>query len=179
MFAETENVDYRLSLAGQGKLTSVFSVPYKYIPKTVLYILYICKGNKRPFSRFRINIYRKRYSIYYIYVYINIYLYMFTCMYAYTCIHIHTAVSNGKRKPRRFSLIRLPFAHCRNGSLFFVRLLAKKQMSRLSKWTGGIGPWSVFKSTRFTAPKKPLSNGFDLGGFEKLQQIQKRLGLNC
>jgi hypothetical protein len=34
--------------------------------------------------------------------------------------------SNGKR-PRRFFLIRLPFAHRANGSLSFVRLLTKKQ----------------------------------------------------
>jgi hypothetical protein len=35
--------------------------------------------------------------------------------------------SNGKRKPRQFSLICLPFAHCANGSLLFVRLLTKKK----------------------------------------------------
>jgi hypothetical protein len=29
--------------------------------------------------------------------------------------------SNGKRKPRRFSLVRLPFAHHAKGSLLFVR----------------------------------------------------------
>jgi hypothetical protein len=34
---------------------------------------------------------------------------------------------NGKRKTRRFSLIRLPFAHLAHGSLSFVRLLTKKQ----------------------------------------------------
>jgi hypothetical protein len=33
----------------------------------------------------------------------------------------------GKRKPRRFSLFRLPFAHRVNGSLSFVRLFTKKQ----------------------------------------------------
>jgi hypothetical protein len=32
-----------------------------------------------------------------------------------------------KRKPRLFSLIRLPFAHRANGSLPFVRLLMRKQ----------------------------------------------------
>jgi hypothetical protein len=47
------------------------------------------KGNKLPFSRFRKNIYRKRYSLYYIYIYIHIYLYMYTYMYTYTCIHIY------------------------------------------------------------------------------------------
>ncbi len=35
--------------------------------------------------------------------------------------------SNGKRKPRQFSLIRLPFAHRANGSSSFVCLLTKKQ----------------------------------------------------
>ncbi len=35
---------------------------------------------------------------------------------------------NGKREPRQFSLIRLPFAHRANGSLSFVCLLTKKQM---------------------------------------------------
>ncbi len=42
---------------------------------------------------------------------------------------MYTAVSNGnrKRKPRRFSLTRLPFAHRTNGRLSFVRLLTKKQ----------------------------------------------------
>jgi hypothetical protein len=34
---------------------------------------------------------------------------------------------NGKRKPSRFSLIRLPFVHRTNGSLSFVRWLMKKQ----------------------------------------------------
>ncbi len=34
---------------------------------------------------------------------------------------------NGKQKPRRFSLIRLTFTHCANGSLSFVCLLTKKR----------------------------------------------------
>jgi hypothetical protein len=34
---------------------------------------------------------------------------------------------NGKLKPRRFSLICLPFAHHSNGGLLFVSLLTKKQ----------------------------------------------------
>jgi hypothetical protein len=32
-----------------------------------------------------------------------------------------------KRKPRRFSLARLSFAYCANGSLSFVRLFMKKR----------------------------------------------------
>ncbi len=43
----------------------------------------------------------------------------------YIDISIYAAVSNGKRKPRRFSLIRLPFAHLANGSLSFVRLFRR------------------------------------------------------
>ncbi len=42
-------------------------------------------------------------------------------------MHIYAAVSNGKRKSRRFSLIRLPFAHQANLNLLFVRFLTKKQ----------------------------------------------------
>jgi hypothetical protein len=41
--------------------------------------------------------------------------------------HGDMETSNGKRKPSRFSLICLPFAHRANGSLLFVSLLAKKQ----------------------------------------------------
>ncbi len=36
--------------------------------------------------------------------------------------------SSGKWKPRRFSLIHLPFVHCPNRSLSSVHLLTKKQM---------------------------------------------------
>ncbi len=44
----------------------------------------------------------------------------------HTCIHIlyiDIVVSNGKRKPRHFSPIRLPFTHRKNGTLLFVRLM--------------------------------------------------------
>jgi hypothetical protein len=44
--------------------------------------------------------------------------------YMYT---VYAAVTKGKRKPRRFSLIHLQFAHRANGSLLFVHLLTKKQ----------------------------------------------------
>ncbi len=39
-------------------------------------------------------------------------------------MYIYAAISNVKRKPRRFSFIRLP---CANASLLFVRLFRKKQ----------------------------------------------------
>jgi hypothetical protein len=38
-----------------------------------------------------------------------------------------SSITNGKQKPRRFSLIYFPFAHRKNGSLSFVRKLANKQ----------------------------------------------------
>jgi hypothetical protein len=52
-----------------------------------------------------------------IYIYIHIFQY----------IYIYAAVSNGKWKTRRFSLISLPFGHRANGSLSFVRLFTMKQ----------------------------------------------------
>ncbi len=62
------------------------------------------------------------------------YIYCIYCIYIYTYIYIYTqymyaAVSNknGKRKPSRFPLICLLFAHRANGSLSFVRLLTKKE----------------------------------------------------
>ncbi len=44
-------------------------------------------------------------------------------------LYIYAAVSNGKqkRKPRRFSLILLPFAHRAKGTLSFVFFFTKKQ----------------------------------------------------
>ncbi len=45
---------------------------------------------------------------------------------AYIYISIYCRFK-GKRKPRRFSLVHLLFAHRANGSLLFVRLLTKKQ----------------------------------------------------
>ncbi len=55
-----------------------------------------------------------------------LYLYLFIFIYIpYICIY--AAVSNGKRKFGRFSIIRWLFAHRANGSLLFVRFLTKKQ----------------------------------------------------
>ncbi len=44
--------------------------------------------------------------------------------------YIYTAASDGKLKTEAsaFSLNLLPFAHCTNGSLLFVRMLTKKQI---------------------------------------------------
>ncbi len=57
-------------------------------------------------------------------------MYRYIYIYTYTStVHTstHAAVSNGKWKPRQFSLISLPFAHCVNGCLLFVRLLMRKE----------------------------------------------------
>jgi hypothetical protein len=63
------------------------------------------------------------------------------CLYSFCSkIYIYTvfisisyaSVSNGKRKPRRFSLICFPFPHRANGScLSFVHLLMKKPMEAI------------------------------------------------
>jgi hypothetical protein len=56
-----------------------------------------------------------------IYIYIHIYI----SRYIYCMLPFQT--EKRKPKPRQFSLIRLPFAHCANGSLSFVSLFIKKQ----------------------------------------------------
>ncbi len=83
-FAETAIIVYRLSFTDQGKLSSVVvSVWYIYV-----YIhIHIC--------------------IYSIYIIVLICTYINKYIYKY----IYAAVSNRKRRPMRFSLIRLPFAH--------------------------------------------------------------------
>jgi hypothetical protein len=43
----------------------------------------------------------------YLFIFIKLYLYLYS----------HVAILNGKWKPRRFSLIRFPFAHRANGGL--------------------------------------------------------------
>ncbi len=48
-------------------------------------------------------------------------------IYLYIYIYKYAAVSNGEWKPRRFSLIRLPFDYRGNGILSFVRVLTKIQ----------------------------------------------------
>ncbi len=55
-------------------------------------------------------------------------MYVRICTYIYTHTHTHIYSKNGTRKPSGFSFISLPFAHCANGSLSFVRLWTNKQM---------------------------------------------------
>jgi hypothetical protein len=51
----------------------------------------------------------------FIYIYMHIYIYIYIYIYLYLLLF---QKKNGKRKPKRFSFIRLPFAHRTNGSLF-------------------------------------------------------------
>ncbi len=71
-----------------------------------------------------------RFSAYSIYVYTEsetIYVYNIHILYIYMYL-LPFQMEDGKRKPKRFSLIRLPFAHRTNTvSLSFVHLLTKKQ----------------------------------------------------
>jgi hypothetical protein len=87
--------------ADQAKQTYVFHFPFA------------ANLRKLPFSVY----------IYWMLTYTYVYLYIYIYLYLYICV----AISNRKRKPRRFSLIRLPFAHCANGSSSFVRLFMKKK----------------------------------------------------
>jgi hypothetical protein len=100
----------------------------------VNYSLFIvCRPRKTNFRGFAPNKRLDIYSIYInIYVDIDIYIY---------CI-LWRKKSYVKQKPRRFSLIRLPFAHLANESSSFVRLLTKKQQklsickrNKRNKWT--------------------------------------------
>jgi hypothetical protein len=75
------------------------------------------KETKLPFSMFSVYtcLVHIRIHIYiYIYIYVHIRIHTYTNIYTY--MYIYAPVSNGKRKPRRLSLIRLPFAHRANGS---------------------------------------------------------------
>ncbi len=59
----------------------------------------------------------------YLYLHINIYV---LCI-VYICCHFKQKMKNG-RKPRRFSIIHLPFPHRENRKLSLVHLFTKKQM---------------------------------------------------
>jgi hypothetical protein len=65
-----------------------------------------------------------------LYIYINIFLYI----YIYMSMPFQT--ENGKRNPRRFSIIRLPFARRANRCLSFSHLFTKKQTEVIHLQTG-------------------------------------------
>jgi hypothetical protein len=88
---------------------------------------------------------------YYLYLYINIYIHI----YIYIYIYVYPAVSNGKWKSRRFSLIHLPFANSTNGSLLSVLWLRRKKWKlSICKWTKRIK--QTCPSTRLRC--RPLVN---------------------
>jgi hypothetical protein len=66
-----------------------------------------------------------------VYIYAAISIYIFT---KNGTTYMDAAVSNGngKRKPRRFSLIRLPFPHRANGSLSFLSVCWGRNKTELS-----------------------------------------------
>jgi hypothetical protein len=139
---ETATVDYHSSLADQGKQTSVFSIfPFQFS---------VCSKQTEVavFCQFRFRIYI------YIYIYSsgNIYICIyFIVLFQYTRkteLYIYMMpfqTENGKWTPRWFFLIRLPFAHCANRSLSFVRLLTKNKQ-KLSIANGLIG-LPIFNNT--------------------------------
>jgi hypothetical protein len=105
MVAESANGDYRLLFPDQGKQTSIFRG--FFCPSTHIYVYW--NGS----------------TYIYIYTYISIYIYIYFYIYIY--IYIYAAVSNGKQKPRLFSLNCLPFSHRANRRFSFVGLFTKKQ----------------------------------------------------
>jgi hypothetical protein len=62
-------------------------------------------------------------------MYIDIYTYI------YISIYIYIDISNGKQKwkPRRFSLIYLPFAHRANGGFSYFRLFTTNGLNGLNR----------------------------------------------
>ncbi len=94
------------------------------------------------------------------------------CMCGYLCVGVGGWVcvcvccvfmcvcENGRQK-RRFSLIHLPFAHCANGSLSFVRLLTKKQwklsVCKGTKWLNGLAHLCLYH-TMFDLFWEPARN---------------------
>ncbi len=133
MSAETAIVDYRFLFADQVKQTLRFTFPFAEKKIEVCQFRFPFAENKRkwPFSISSIfcleiqkcgDMEKWRNGD------------METCRHRHgdmvngemeTCSHRET--ENGKWKPRRLSLYRLPFAHRANGSLAFVSLLMKKQ----------------------------------------------------
>jgi hypothetical protein len=106
LFAGSPNIGYHLLFLDQGKQT--FRFPFSVCRKQteICHFCFPFAANKRKFQ-FSVYIYiataakgkqKQQTSVCFLYKYI-IYIY------------IYAAISNGKRKFRRFSLICLPFAH--------------------------------------------------------------------
>jgi hypothetical protein len=117
IIAKIHKIDRLARLLKQQTSITVYRLPTKEnkLPFSVssVFRIYICIL-KRQHILYRYVCIDRYISILCIYIYIyiisiSIYIYIYICIY--------TPVSNGKWKPRRFSLIRLPFAHRANGSL--------------------------------------------------------------
>jgi hypothetical protein len=115
-FAEIANIDYRLSFADYGKLTFVSRFRLQQTNGS-------CRFPLVPLSYIEMaaNIYIEIL----IYIYTYIYLYIYISISIFICM-LPFKMENGKRKPRRCSINRLPSAHRANGSLSHVRLFKKK-----------------------------------------------------
>ncbi len=132
----------------------------------------VCRSSKTNF-RFPISIYRKQtevcrfrfplalfFRIYifiettaYIDIHISIYIYIFISLFLYIYM-LPFQTENRKRKPRRFSLILLPFAHRANGSLSFFFLTKKQTEVSVSKRT---------KRKKRTCPSMHIPDHFSNG----------------
>ncbi len=90
------------------------------------------KENKQKFAVSGFRIYIHWNGSIYIYIYINM------CISIYTVYKLPSQLENGKRKPRRFSFICLPFAHRANRSLLFVCLFTRNKQKLSIYWLNGL-----------------------------------------
>jgi hypothetical protein len=99
------------------------SVFHLQITNRIWRLFSVC-SKKMEVAVFCLYIEKRQHTYRYIDIYIEIYILISIYVYLYICIYIFAAVSNRKRKPRRFSLIRLPFTHRSNE---VCHLFMKKQ----------------------------------------------------
>ncbi len=98
---------------------------------------------------------KKSITVYRIHISLSLYIYIYICVHIYIYISVYAAVSNEKGEPRRFSLIRFPFAHCANGSLLFVCLRRNKRKLSVCKRLNGLAHlWFKLNAVPFL-PQEP------------------------
>ncbi len=123
MFAKIANIDY-LFLSSPPKTSKLpFFVSICSKQKEVCCFRFLFKANNQKLifyvsSVFPLYIYKYMQKKKYIYI-------IFIHIYKYTYIYTELQSENGKRKPRRFSLISLPLVYRTNGSVSFVQFLKK------------------------------------------------------